>query len=92
MGAEKRGLTDCTVLRVTGSDAEQMSPADNAWDDKEVSNKIAGMLRPHDYVGQMDDGSLGVLLSNTSRTDAQIVMGRLREIGLNCEIVEEYEE
>lgn len=83
MKAEKRGLTDCMVLRITNKEV---------LDGREASNRIAEKLRPHDYVGQMDDGSLGVLLSNTNRADAQVVMARLEEIGFLCEIVEECEE
>lgn len=83
MGAEKRGLTDCMVLKILHGEGADL---------KEISNLIITKLRPHDYVGQLDDGGLGVLLSNTNRKDAEFVMKRIQELGFDCEILEDSEE
>lgn len=78
--AEKRGLTDCMVLEIVYEEGQDV---------KEISNHIADKLRPHDYVGMMEDGNLGVLLSNTNRKDAEIVMKRISELGYSCEVLED---
>ncbi|MBR1854051.1 MAG: NAD(P)-dependent oxidoreductase [Lachnospiraceae bacterium] len=83
MGAEKRGLTDCMVLELL---------YDPQADMKEISDRIAGRLRMHDYVGILESGRLGVLLSNTNRRDAEVVIKRIEEIGLGCNILEDSEE
>lgn len=83
IGAEKRGLTDCMILKVLcAADADL----------KAISDQIVGKLRSHDYVGRLKDGSLGVLLSNTNRQDAEVVLQRIQEIGFSCTIVEDCEE
>ncbi len=83
MGAEKKGLTDCMVLEIL---------YDTPADVKGISDRIASKLRMHDYVGILESGKLGVLLSNTNRKDAEVVIKRIEEIGLGCRILEDSEE
>ena len=80
MGAEKKGLTDCMVLELV---------YDPQQDKKEISNIVVSKLRMHDYVGILAGGRLGVLLSNTNRKDAEVVIKRIEEIGLGCVILED---
>ncbi len=83
MKAEKRGLTDCMVLRL--HEKEDM-------DHRQVSMQIVKSLRQSDYLGMMADGGLYVLLSNTNRQDANIVIERLANMGFECDIVEDCSE
>ena len=80
--ADDANLTECVVLKLnaTGND--------NIEDSKLLYSK----LRDHDYVGLFDDGTLGVLLANTDEKDALFVIGRLKELGFDCEIMEAEEE
>lgn len=81
--AEKKGLTECIVLRVeTAPDISY----------KDLAMRISAKLRHQDYVGILQDERLYVLLSNARRQDAVPVMERLSAIGCKSEIVEEYEE
>ena len=79
--AQKRGLTECTLLKIESGVKDQ----------KETALLIAGSLRQSDYVGTMPDGSLYVLLSNTNRENAQFVIKRFEELGLRLCIAEEAE-
>ena len=79
--AQKRGLTECTLLKIESGVEDQ----------KETALLIAGSLRQSDYVGTMPDGGLYVLLSNTNRENAQFVIKRFEELGLRLCIAEEAE-
>ncbi len=81
--AEKRGLTDCMVLKLRER---------SEMDHKQVSQEIVRSLRQSDYLGMMNDGSFFVLLSNTNRQDAAIVIDRLAKMGYECDIVEDCDE
>ncbi len=82
MNAEKRGLTECTVLRV---DAGSVSYV-------EAGQSLSAMLRQTDYIGTLKDGGLYALLANTSHEDAGYVISRFAASGFPCEIVEEFVE
>ena len=79
--AQKRGLTECTLLKIESGVEDQ----------KETALLIAGSLRQSDYVGTMPDGGLYVLLSNTNRENARFVIKRFEELGLRLCIAEEAE-
>lgn len=80
--ADDDGLTECVVLKLATTGADDISN----------SNLLYSKLRDHDYVGILGDGSLGVLLANSDEKDAQFVIGRLKELGFDCEIVEDAQE
>lgn len=79
LAAKARGLTECAVLRVEADSRAY----------KEAGEKLTKKLRQTDYIGTLADGSLYVLLANTSREDAQYVIARFAEVGYNSYIVEE---
>ena len=77
--AMKAGLTECVVVKLhyEGTDSES------------YSEKLYSKLRDHDYVGYLEDGSLGMLLANSGVDDAEKVMERLKAFGYTGEIMEE---
>lgn len=77
MEAQKKDLTVCTVLRIHVDTARQ----------DEAGQALAAKLRQSDYIGTMEDGGLYALLSNTSSTDARIVMERFQQVGYASEMV-----
>lgn len=56
---------------------------------KELSDKIAGMVRNNDVLGLREDGELYLLLSQTKRADFGIVENRMRKRQISFELVEE---
>ena len=54
MNARKNGLTECMLLRMQGSGMGL----------EDVSRILSEKLREHDYVGQLKDGGICILLSN----------------------------
>ena len=76
--AMKAGLTECVVIKLhyDGADSES------------YSEKLYSKLRDHDYVGFLEDGSLGLLLANSGVDDAEKVMDRLKAFGYTGEIME----
>ena len=79
MQASDKGLTECTLLRV-------LTSSGNPYEDGKV---LSSKLRLSDYVGTLEDGSLYVLLSNTTRKDADFVINRFKSMGFETEFVEE---
>lgn len=76
MGAEGRGLTDCTLLRI-----------ESAVEDKEeTAELLQNSLRQSDYLGEQE-GFLYVLLANTGEDMAKIVRERLEIKGIKSTIV-----
>lgn len=56
---------------------------------KELSDKIAGMVRNNDVLGLREDGELYLLLSQTKRADFDIVEKRMKKRQILFELVEE---
>lgn len=79
MKASDKGLTECTMLKVLTTSEDKMADG----------KLLASKLRLSDYVGILPDGNMYVLLSNTSRTEADHVIRRFAEIGFETEIQEE---
>ena len=52
---------------------------------------MKGKLRQSDYMGNLKDGGLYVLLANTNREEAGIVVERFAEKGYKSQIVERVE-
>lgn len=75
--AQKKDLTVCTLLKVDVDSVRQ----------DEAGQALAAKLRQSDYIGTMKDGRLYALLSNTSSSDARIVMERFEQVGYTSEMV-----
>lgn len=56
---------------------------------EETSSRIVGMLRETDYMGFTKDQDLMIILSNTSVDDAQYVLKRLADSGIDMQVVQE---
>ena len=78
--AERKGLTDCMVLKIPDSDK---------INNKIAMEKILNILRENDYLGRLEDNQLYILLANTNREEANFVIERLAKQGFNCEIHED---
>lgn len=77
--AEKQDLTECALIRVKIGD----------MDKNEVVAIIDKSLRQSDYFGNLGDGNIYALLSNTKEEDAVYVLNRFVGKGLDAEILEE---
>ncbi len=75
--AQKKNLTVCTLIKVQVDSAHQ----------DEAGQALTSKLRQSDYIGTMKDGCLYALLSNTSSSDARIVMERFEQVGYASEMV-----
>lgn len=79
--ARVRKLTEYTLLKL---EAEEL-PAG-------IGLELAKRLRQSDYVGMTENGSLYILLANTSRDNARIVVDRLEAAGYTTNILEVHPE
>ena len=79
--AKKKNLTECTLLQI------ECDPATF----KRSEEILLDNLRQTDYLGTMDDGKLYVLLSNTVKTEAQIVVNRFMKAGFSSRIIDRIE-
>ncbi len=77
--AERRGLTECTLLKVLVEPEKYL----------EVGKLLSSKVRPTDYVGTLEDGNMYTLLSNTMVSDAQFVIRRFEEMGYETEVMED---
>ncbi len=77
--AERRGLTECTLLKVLVEPERYL----------EVGKLLSSKVRPTDYVGTLGDGHMYTLLSNTMVSDAQFVIRRFQEMGYETEVMED---
>ena len=76
--ARKKNLTECTLLQIqTGQENFERA-----------GKVLTKNLRQTDYLGTMLDGRLYVLLSNTVREEAEIVINRFADAGYESTIVE----
>lgn len=76
--AELRGLTEFSLLKAEAGDGRSI---------RELSQGIAGKLRPNDYIGELDDNDLYVLLTNTDDAGANAVIGRMAQVGILCQLI-----
>ena len=56
--------------------------------DPDKAESLSRQIRPHDYLGEGEDGRMYVLLTNTDDKGAATVMERLRSSGVSCRSVE----
>ena len=79
--ARKRNLTECSFLKIETDPSHYL----------EAGKVLKGNLRQSDYMGNLKDGGLYVLLANTNREEAGIVVERFAEKGYKSQIVERVE-
>lgn len=77
--AREKGLTKFTRINM---DLEDMSM-------EEIDQRIYTCVRNSDYVGCLADGDIELLLTNSGTSDAEFVMRRLQNAGMNCHLEEE---
>ncbi|MCQ2518735.1 MAG: NAD(P)-dependent oxidoreductase [Lachnospiraceae bacterium] len=77
--AEKEGLAECVILRVFTNPGMYVS----------AGSALHAKLRDTDLLGVMSDGSLCVILANTTNADSEFVRERFMSIGYMSEIVED---
>ena len=80
--AERRSLTDFSVLRVDSPDGDLAA----------LGGALAKKMRPNDYIGELDGTCLFALLTNTDDHGARVVADRLRAAGFLCRPVDEFRE
>ena len=56
---------------------------------QKAGDELSKMMRQSDFIGQLADGGLYALLSNTSNTDASFVLNRFKDAGYDSCVVEE---
>ena len=79
MNARQKELTECALILVEQGEMSQ----------KEVSDRLSGMMRQSDYLGRMEDEGIYALLANTNSKAAEMVCTRFREAGFACQIQED---
>ena len=77
--AYHKGLTECAFIRINVPEEEV----------QEAGAKLGKLMRQSDFIGQLADGGLYALLSNTSISDASFVLKRFNDAGYVGRIVEE---
>jgi hypothetical protein len=53
----------------------------------EISPKLSSCIRENDYIGQMEDGSIALLLTNSTENEAVVVEKRIKDMGIECLII-----
>lgn len=79
MDAEDKGLVQCSLLRISGNST-----------DSELAAGVERVVRGTDYIGDLGDGYLYVLLVNTDREGANLVIGRFASAGYEAIYQEDY--
>lgn len=77
--AKAKGLAECSILQIEVSDRKY----------EEAAKVLRGKLRQTDYMGELKDGGLYVLLSNTDSKAAQFVINKFAEVGYTARLREE---
>lgn len=79
MNARQKKLTECALILVEQGELSQ----------KEVSDRLSGMMHQSDYLGRLEDEGIYALLANTNSNAAEMVCVRFREAGFACQIQED---
>jgi nucleoside-diphosphate-sugar epimerase len=80
INARKKGLTECAILKVRTKSSLVND-----------SNILLRLIRSSDYLGELDEGYIYILLANTNNRDAHYVTKRINEAGYSYTIPEEFE-
>lgn len=97
--AAQKKLADYALLRIKGgvsgvNDLNQMSemlrkPLRKTDYINHMDQQLYRQIRQLDFIGYMEDASFYILLTNTSREEARIVVRRLADNGLSASVVNE---
>lgn len=79
LNAKAKNLTECTLVSI---ETGMMTKA-------RTSQELSPLVRQTDYLGELEDGKIYALLSNTSTSDAEFVRKRFIEKGFPCQIEED---
>lgn len=79
MHAREKSLTECAVISIQRGDVPEI----------EAGQRIGKRIRQSDFIGELREGQLYVLLANTNAKDAAMVADRFRADGFDCQIQEE---
>lgn len=74
LSAQHKNLTECTLLCIPVAEDELDSSGE----------KISALLRSSDYLGELGDGNIYVLLSNTPQENAHVVIERIADRGFSA--------
>ncbi len=77
--AYRKGLTECAFIQIQVEENQI----------QEAGEQLGKLMRQSDFIGQLNDGGLYALLSNTSNADAGYVLNRFREAGYESRVIEE---
>jgi hypothetical protein len=77
--AYRKGLTECAFIQIQVEENQI----------QEAGERLGKLMRQSDFIGQLNDGGLYALLSNTSNADAGYVLNRFREAGYESRVIEE---
>lgn len=79
LNAKTKNLTECTLVSIETGIMQKI----------EISRELSPLVRQTDYLGELKDGKVYALLSNTSINDAEFVRRRFIEKGFPCQIEED---
>lgn len=77
--AYRKGLTECAFIKINVTEDQV----------QEAGATLGKLMRQSDFIGQLKDGGLYALLSNTSNADASFVLKRFKDAGYESNVVEE---
>ena len=78
MDAERKNLVECVLLKVNAAQENYL----------ECAEQMASHMRDSDYLGLMSDGRMYLLLTNTTKENADVVQERFEKLGYQTENVE----
>lgn len=76
--ASLRSLTVFSLLKADTGDGSQLN---------EISLGISKKLRPSDYIGELGDKGVFILLTNTDKEGAEAVITRMSQAGYSCRLI-----
>lgn len=79
LNAKTKNLTECTLVSIDTGIMQKVK----------ISQELSPLVRQTDYLGELKDGKVYALLSNTSTNDAEFVRRRFIEKGFPCQIEED---
>lgn len=79
LNASEKRLTECTLIEIKLGEASL----------EEAGKRLGAQMRQSDFLGELQEGTVYVLLANTRPKDAAVVLQRFRDGGFNCRITEE---
>ena len=78
MNAELKNLVECVLIKVDVGKERY----------REIDEHMSRQMRDSDYLGLMSDGKMYLLLTNTTKENADVVQERFEKLGYQTENVE----